>query len=211
MERIEAMNIKIENWNGHDIRFVERMPGEWWAVAVDVAVALDYSHTPHMLRMLDSRDKGVLKVDTLGGSQKSAIVSELGIYDAVFGSHKPEAKEFKRWVAGMLKTLREASGLEGFQVFRMLDKEHQKEAMRRLRDSLGKPVRVDFIKANTIANKAVSSAHGYPRMLKKDQMTPDMLARRQPILDDTVTLMAAKDSFGLDLSVSGEVYRKYLS
>ena len=37
------MNTKTEVWNGHEIRFVEKEPGEWWAVAADVASALDYA------------------------------------------------------------------------------------------------------------------------------------------------------------------------
>jgi hypothetical protein len=46
-------------------------------------------------------------------------------------------------------------------------------------------------------------------MIKKDHMTPDMLLERQPILTDTVRLMEANDSFGLGLSVSDAVYKKY--
>ena len=34
--------MKIENWNGHSIRFVEHN-GEWWAVAVDIAKALNFA------------------------------------------------------------------------------------------------------------------------------------------------------------------------
>jgi len=33
-------NIRTENWSAHEIRFVEREPGDWWAVATDVAKAL---------------------------------------------------------------------------------------------------------------------------------------------------------------------------
>ena len=137
------------------------------------------------------------------------IVNEFGIYESIFESRKPEAKAFKRWVFEVVQDLRESSGLEAFQIFRMLDKEHQKEAMKRLRDNLSNPVCVDFIKANCIANKAVSNRHGFPKMIKKEQMTPDMLVERQPILDDTVALMSVNDSFGLGLSVSDAVYGKY--
>lgn len=91
----------------------------------------------------------------------------------------------------------------------MLDKEHQKEAMAKLKAGLNQPVRVDFIKANTIANKATSTLYGYPKMLKKNQMAPNMLVQRQQILDDTVNLMATNESFGLGLSVSRVVYDKY--
>ena len=137
------------------------------------------------------------------------IVNEYGIYETVFESRKPEAKAFKRWVFDMIKTLRQSSGLEGFQIFRMLDKEHQKEAMAKLKAGLRHPVRVDFIKANTIANKAVSTRYGYSKKLSKTQMTPEMLVDRQPILEDTVNLMSVRDKFGLSFSVSEAIYRKY--
>lgn len=109
----------------------------------------------------------------------------------------------------MLKQLRQSSGLEGFQIFRMLDKDHQREAMDRLNTSLVKPVRVDFIKANTIANKAVSNIHGYPKMVKKGEMTPNMLVQRQEILNETVNLMAVNERFNLNLAVSETVYGRY--
>jgi prophage antirepressor-like protein len=125
-------------------------------------------------------------------------------------SRRKEAEDFQDWVFETLKEMRQATGLEGFQVFRMLDKEHQKDAMKKLRDSLRKPVRVDFIKANTIANKAVSSKYGHPMLIKKDQMTPNMLVDRQGVLDDTVDLMDANERFNLGLSVSEKIYEKHV-
>ena len=203
------MSMKTETWNNYAIRFTENANGEWWAVAKDVSEALGFRMASDMTRLLEAEDKGTHIVRTPGGDQRMTIISEFGIYDAVFGSRKPEAKQFKRWVKQVLMELRKASGLEGFQVFRLLDKEQQKEAMRKIHDGLSQPVRVDYIKANTIANKAISTKHGYARMLKKEQMTPDMLLERQPILKDTVTLMEANDSFGLGLSVSDTIYKKY--
>ena len=35
--------IRTETWNGHLIRFVEREPGDWWAVLADVADVLGLS------------------------------------------------------------------------------------------------------------------------------------------------------------------------
>lgn len=202
--------IRIEVWKEHQIRFVWHKE-EWWSVAKDVAVALGYNHTPSMVRMLDDDEKGVHILHTLGGNQKMTIISETGIYEAIWNSRKPEAKEFKKWVKQTIKTLRQASGLEGFQVFRMLDKDHQKDAMQQLRNALAQPKRVDFIKANTIANKAVSNKYGYPKMVKKDEMTPNMLVDRQQILEDTVNLMVVKEKFGLDISISKIIYDKYIS
>lgn len=144
-------------------------------------------------------------------NRKMTIISETGVYEATWNSRRPEAKEFKKWVKQTLKMIRQSSGLEGFQVFRMLDKEHQKEMMRRLKESLSRPEQVDYIKANAIANKAVSTKYNYPKMVKKSDMTPDMLIDRQQILEDTVNLMAIKEKFGLDISISKTIYQKYIS
>lgn len=200
--------MKIENWNGHDIRFVEHK-SDWWGVAKDLSDALAYRDAHNMIRNLEDEDKDTHIVSTPGGSQELSIISEFGIYDVIFNSRKKEAKEFKRWVFEILKSLRETSGLEGFQIFRMLDKDHQKKAMKRLSASLAKPGRVDFIKANTIANKAVSNMFGYPKMIKKGDMKPEMLVKRQSILDDTVNLISLDRSFNLGVSVSEKVYEKY--
>lgn len=203
--------IRTEEWNGHRIRFVQHKD-EWWAIAKDVAVALGYKHTPHMVRRLDDEEKDAVRLtDTIGRKQKMTVISEVGIYEAVFGSELKEAKDFKKWVKQVIKRLRQASDLEGFQVFRMLDKDHQKEMMQKLRESINQPERVDYIKANAIANKAVSTKYGYPKMVKKSDMTPDMLIERQQILEDTVNLMAIKEKFGLDISISKTIYSKYIS
>lgn len=200
--------MKTENWSNHAIRFVE-VQGEWWAVANDVSDALGYKQPAFMARLLDDDSKGLHIVHTPGGDQKMLIISEFGIYDAVFNSRRPEAKQFKRWVFDVIKQLRKSTGLEGFEVFRMLDKEHQKKAMAKLSQSLSDPTPKDFIKANTIANKAVSNRFGYQKMVKKPDMTPEMLVDREPILDDTARLIADKRNYGLDIHVSHAIYRKW--
>lgn len=203
-------DMKIENWNGHQIRFIE-INGEWFAVLKDVCDALGLRSKKTVERLEDEALKrGVTVEDISGRMQEMILIDEFGIYDTIFRSNKPEAKDFKRWVYGMLKDLRESTGLKGFEVFRMLDKEHQKDMMRELQSGLRHPVRVDFIKANTIANKAISNKHGLPKMVKKDEMTPEMLKEREPILEDTVDLMKAKERFELnDLSVSKKIYQMY--
>lgn len=195
-------------FGNEEIRFIEK-DGEHWAVASDVAKVLGYSHAPHMTRLLDESEKTVHNVDTLKGKQKAVIISEVGIYEAIFNSRKLEAKEFKKWVKQILKELRHESGLESYEVFRMLDKEHQKKAMQVLRGALESDKPINFIKANTIANKAVSTAFGYEKMIGKGDMTPAMLEVRQVILDDVVKLTEAKSNFNLDIKVSKSIYDKY--
>lgn len=197
--------MKTEIWNGYPIRFVEK-DGEWWAVAKDVTDALGLIQSTRAVSSLKGVTKS--KVLTDGGQQVVNIINEKDIYRLVFKSRKPEAEQFQDWVCDMLRELRRSTGLEGFQIFRMLDKEHQKEAMRHLQQSLRNPVRVDFIKANTIANKAISNRYGYPKMVKKADMTPQMLVEREPILEDTVELMGVNDKYDLGISVSEQIYKK---
>ena len=191
--------MKLENWNGHEIRFVEK-DGEWWAVLADIADAL-YLHRNKLFQRLSK-----YPLETSGGTQIMSILNEYGIYEAVFESRKPEAKEFKRWVYGVLKQLRQASGLEAYQTFRLLDKEVQKQAMNILRDGNPKADQKYYIKANTLANKAVSIQYGLPKMIKKEDMTSEMLEDRQKWLNAAVELMTVQEKYHLEFSVSDRLY-----
>lgn len=195
--------MKTETWNGYTIRFVEK-DGEWWAVLKDVCDALNLTNPSVVSSRIEETERSKFN---LGRQGDAVIISEFGIYQTIFQSRKPEAKEFQKWTFGVLKELRSSTGLEGFQIFRMLDKEHQKEAMSTLKKSLRQPVRVDFIKANTIANKAISNKHGYPKMIKKADMTPEMLVEREEVLDNTVELMGINDKYQLGISVSEQIYK----
>lgn len=199
--------MRTETWNGYTIRFVEHQ-GEWWAVLADIAKALDLNPKFIKQRLGDEVVSTNHVADSLGRQQEMLIVSEFGIYETIFSSRKKEAKTFKLWVFETIKQLRQSTGLEGFQVFRMFDKEHQKQAMNRLVDGLQNATKKDLIKANTIANKAVSDLYGYPKMISKNEMTENMLRDRKPILDETVELIKVKEKYGLNFSVSEAIYNQ---
>lgn len=198
---------KTETWNGYTIRFVEHQ-GEWWAVLADIAKALDLNPKFIKQRLGDEVVSNNHVADSLGRQQEMLIVNEFGIYETIFSSRKKEVKTFKLWVFEIIKQLRQSTGLEGFQVFRMFDKEHQKKAMNRLVDGLQNATKKDLIKANTIANKAVSDLYGYPKMVSKNEMTENMLRDREPILDETVELIKVKEKYGLNFSVSEAIYNQ---
>lgn len=199
---------KVENWDGYDIRFVG-IDNEWYAVASDIAKALGLTTYKLDQRLDDDILSKYPIKDSLGRTQMTTIINEYGIYDAIFSSRKPKAKTFKKWVYGVIKQLRQSTGLEGFEVFRMMDKKHQREAMKNLHDGIHNPVKVSYIKANAIANKAISNKYGYPKMIKKSNMSPNMLKERESVLNDTVDLMKAKDKFNLNISISDKIYSKY--
>lgn len=199
--------MRTETWNGYTIRFVEHQ-NEWWAVLADIAKALDLNPKFIKQRLGDEVVSNNHVTDSLGRQQEMLIVNEFGIYETIFSSRKKEAKTFKLWVFETIKQLRQSTGLEGFQVFRMFDKEHQKQAMNRLVDGLQNATKKDLIKANTIANKAVSDLYGYPKMVSKNEMTENMLRDRKPILDETVELIKVKEKYGLNFSVSEAIYNQ---
>ena len=208
--------MKRESWAGHSIRFVERS-GEWWAVAQDVCEALGLRYVTKAMRSLKNVQQ--YNVGDLTNSQVSSngvrnmqtmnIIGEKDIYRLIFKSRKPEAEAFQDWVYETIRELRKASGLEGYETFKLLDKEHQKEAMKKLHDSIAasrEPVKVDYIKANTIANKAVCNRHGIPKMVSKAAMSAEMLKERERVLEDVVALMELNERYSAGMSVSAIIY-----
>jgi len=176
----------------------------------DPQKAIDNLHSKHRER-LDKLSVTLKLRGTDGKEYDTCVYFAKGVYEICRWSRQPKADSFMDWVWDVVEVLRKSPNIEGFQIFRTLDKDHQRETMDRLKSNLAQPVQVDFIKANTIANKAVSSLHGYPKMVKKSEMTPDMLVQRQEILEEIVSLMAVKEKFNLDLQVSKTVYGKYLN
>lgn len=73
--------------------------GEPYFVGNDIAKALGYSNPRDAIsRHVDAEDKGVVKRDTLGGSQDMTVINESGLYCLILSSHMPGAKKFRRWV-----------------------------------------------------------------------------------------------------------------
>ena len=216
------MQLRVEKWNGFPIRFVGS-DDDWKAIGFDVAKALGYKRPNDALKLhVENKDKRLINLGSLlnqaetsktgstvkqrrtskGGSPVMLVISEFGIYDLVFSSKMKQAKDFKRWVYQVIQQLRKQAGLQGYEAFRMLDKRIQKQAMQRL-DADNE---VDYIKANSIANKAISNKYGLPKMVGKKAMTPEMKRDRPTVLNDVVDLMNAKRRFGLEISVSETIY-----
>ena len=92
------------NFSGQDVRIIA-INGEPWFVGKDVADILEYSDTQAMTRRLDDED---FMTDKLSGmNMKSTLINESGLYTAILGSKKTEAKRFKRWITSeVLPTIR---------------------------------------------------------------------------------------------------------
>ena len=136
--------MRIENWQGHDIRFVE-VRGEWYAVLKDICDALDL-RTDGVVQRLDSDMMTRVKVevsdptstgDRSRGENKTrwmVAVNEIGVYEALFASRRLEARQLRRWTATVLQKLRTHVGLQGYEVMRMTETEVQEDIDRFLDD-----------------------------------------------------------------------------
>ncbi len=139
------MNMRVENWRGYDIRFVE-VNGEWWAVLKDICDALNLKTWkiaqrlhPSMLEKVrinicDRPSKYVRSDMGLTNTRSRArktqdmlVVNEDGIYQALFASRKLEARKFQLWTFEVLKKLRKNVGLEGYEVMRMTEPDIQEQ------------------------------------------------------------------------------------
>lgn len=147
--------MKVENWNGYDIRFIE-IDGEWYAILKDICDALKLRTAkiaerldPSMIERvlvdtsndlskdlryepIDKIDKAMIGKD-IGrrpGDNKTRwmlAVNELGIYEALFASRKLEARKFRMWAGTVMQKLRKTVGLSGYEVMKMTDPDIQSQ------------------------------------------------------------------------------------
>ncbi|ASN72444.1 putative Bro-N family protein [uncultured Caudovirales phage] len=201
-------------FNDKEIRFIEKND-EYWSVAGDVAKVLGFRDANTAVRYLPTHTRGTLKGRTTSDKKKArkfqdyTVINEKGIYRLVMRSNKTEAEEFQDWICDVLVELRQSTGLKRYEAFRMLDKEKQKEAMDNLKNGIEVISKKDYCKAQAISNKAVSNVFGFPKMIKKQDMTQEMLELRQQVLNDTVEFMVFVDKYNLPLSVKKHIYDKY--
>jgi prophage antirepressor-like protein len=82
-----------------EVRIITDEKGGLWFVASDVARALGYRSAPNMTRMLDADDISTHLVSSnQRGNPNVTVISESGLYAAIFNSRRTEAKTFKKWV-----------------------------------------------------------------------------------------------------------------
>lgn len=90
---------------GKDFR-IYGSPDEPLFLAKDVANWIEHSDTSKMIRSVDENEKVKNNVPTLGGMQESWFLTEDGLYEVLMQSRKPIAKQFKKEVKTILKSVR---------------------------------------------------------------------------------------------------------
>jgi prophage antirepressor-like protein len=90
-------DLQLFNFEHKPIRVVV-VDGEPQFVARDICNAIDLQNMSMALTRLDDDEKGVNQIDTPGGVQQVATITESGLYSLVLRSDKKEAAKFRRWV-----------------------------------------------------------------------------------------------------------------
>ena len=92
-------DITIFNHLGNDIRVTTDEQGEPLFVLNDICGALEIGNPREVVRRLDGDCVSLTDVtDNLGRLRQTNVVNEVGLYEVIIRSDKPEAKAFRRWV-----------------------------------------------------------------------------------------------------------------
>lgn len=113
--------LQIFTYNGNEVRTVQHNGDTWW-VLKDVCEVFGETNYRRVSGRLEEYEKGVSQIDTPGGKQNMTIISEAGLYSALFSMQPEKArgvdeeyitarqnqlKTFKRWVTHeVLPTIR---------------------------------------------------------------------------------------------------------
>ncbi len=108
--------LELFKFNSNQVRVI-MLDNQPWVVAMDVAKILDYADPSKMLNLVDDEDKRIENPHKLDNAKmaetfnfntfKVSFINESGVYACIFGSTKPEAKLFKKWVTSeLLPTIR---------------------------------------------------------------------------------------------------------
>lgn len=102
--------LQVFTYGGNEVRTVQKN-GEPWFVLKDVCAILGIGNNRMASDRLDTDEKGVSQIDTLGGKQEMTVINESGLYNVILRSDKPEAKPFRKWVTSeVLPSIRRTGG-----------------------------------------------------------------------------------------------------
>lgn len=88
------------NYGEAQVRVVT-IDGEPWFVLADLCRVLSLTNPSMVADRIEADALSTAEVtDAIGRKQSARIVSEPGMYEVIFLSRKPEAREFKRWITG---------------------------------------------------------------------------------------------------------------
>jgi anti-repressor protein len=89
--------IELFEFHGNEFRVILRN-GEPGFVAQDACAALGIKDVSDAVARLDEADRGLTPIRSSGQIRNMYVINEPGLYELIFRSDKPAAREFRRWV-----------------------------------------------------------------------------------------------------------------
>lgn len=96
---------EIFNFHGQEVRTMT-IDDEPWFVGKDVAEWIEHSNPTEMLKSIDEDEKLTSTILRAGQIREVNLLTENGLYEVLMQSRKPLAKEFKKKVKEILKSIR---------------------------------------------------------------------------------------------------------
>lgn len=143
------------------------------------------------------------------GKDKYFIMTKDGFTFLVMGYTGKKASKFKEEYIKAFNKMEELlydKNTDRYKEIKEEEKTIQKKEMDKLKSGIKEITPFMYMKANTIADKAVSIKFGYKKMIKKSEMTSDMLLERSRVMSYITSLMISQ-SLGIQIeSISNVIY-----
>lgn len=95
-------NCIVKAFQNNNISIIKDDGNKYYFRGSDVAKALEITNIRSSIQNFTEKEKGVRKVDTLGGPQDIIFLSSQGIYRLLYSSKKKIAEHFREWVGDIL-------------------------------------------------------------------------------------------------------------
>ena len=109
----ERIIMQVEIFNNEELGKVRvaMQEGEPFFCAYDVCRILDIKNPYSTLASMFKEGLHTMEVLTNGGKQRASFLNEAQLYEVIFKSRRPEAKQFKKWVfEEVLPSIRKTGG-----------------------------------------------------------------------------------------------------
>jgi prophage antirepressor-like protein len=95
-------NCIVKAFQQNSISIIKDDDNKYYFRGSDVAQALGITNIRSSIQNFTDREKGVRKVDTLGGPQDTLFLTSQGVYRLLYSSKKAVAEKFREWVGDIL-------------------------------------------------------------------------------------------------------------
>lgn len=208
--------MKKNKLNENELVFIKKENAYTTSLIVSEYFGKEHYHVVRDIENLDcSKDffasnfGGIKYTDEKGRKQKAYKIKKDGLVFLIMGYRGKKASELKeKYIQqfNKMEKLIEEKQTPEYQQLRFYDITHQKSQMKKLATGVKDKSPIKYIKANTIADKAIAKKYGYKKSLKKEDMTKEMIEEREKILEQITALMIAQ-SLGINIPhISDVIY-----